>query len=480
MSTEPVVHAVDAPPERRASVLLVEDEPGIRGAVRDFLGVHGCQVLEADSCRAAERLLCECRPDLAILDHQLPDGNGLELLARLREIAPSVPTMILTAHGSIELAVRAMQLGAEQFLTKPVNLHALLAVLDRMLENARTRRESLAGEVRRGRLDLDPFTGDSAAIRALEESTRLALRSPSPVLLLGETGSGKGVLASWLHRHGPRAGEAFVELNGAGLSRELLESELFGHERGAFTGAVTEKQGLLEVAHHGTVFLDEIGDMDLVVQAKLLKVIEDRRIRRVGSVRDRLVDVRILAATHRDLAVMVRDERFRPDLYYRLGVFVLRLPPLRERREDVPHLAERMLAALAREMGRAPLALSPDAAAALAARPWPGNLRELRNTLERAILGCEGPVLTTAALPKDPGGGPSPARAGEPDDELTLEEIQRRHILRALELEQGHVGRAADRLGLARSTLYQRLRELRIAVGRESSEQDTTAPRRGP
>ncbi len=389
----------------RPLILVLEDEAGIRAALRDFLTTHGYAIREADSCAAAEATFTEASPDAVLLDYQLPDGNSLALLPQLRQAWPNVAVLVMTGHGSIDLAVKAIQLGADQFLTKPVDLPALLTLLERMLETHRATRRHKAGALR-VRPEADPFLGTSAAVRALAEEARRTLQSASPVLITGETGSGKGLLASWLHRNGRRANEPFVDINCAGLSRELLESELFGHEKGSFTGALVAKEGLLEVAHRGTVFLDELGDMDLVVQAKLLKVLEERRFRRLGGVRDRVVDVRVIAATHHGLEGLVQEKKFRADLYYRLNVLVLHVPPLRDRPEDIAAIAQRLLEGLLTEMGRAPMTLTPDTLKALAARSWPGNVRELRNVLERAVLRSRGPELHPADLPPeshDPG-----------------------------------------------------------------------------
>jgi DNA-binding NtrC family response regulator len=344
-------------------------------------------------------------------------------------------------------------------LTKPVELPALLVILERLLEAGRLARRQLAGRARPGRGPLDPFLGTSPAIRALADEARRVAGAESPVLILGETGTGKGVLASWLHRSGPRRAEPFVDINCAGLGRELLDSELFGHEKGAFTGATAAKQGLLEIAHRGTLFLDEIGDMDPGVQAKLLKVVEEKSFRRLGGVRTHTVDARLLTATRLDPLVLVRDGRFREDLYYRVSTVVLRMPALRERTEDIGVLARRILGDLASELGKAGLGLSPDALGRLESHAWPGNLRELRNVLERAALLFDAPVLGAEALRF----GAEPGFAGEPGDgDLTLAALERRHIERVLSQEDGHVERAARRLGIPRSSLYQKIKILGI------------------
>ena len=442
-------------------ILVVDDESAVRFGVRDFLRVKGLEVEEADSCAAAEEAVRSNAPDAVVLDYRLPDGDALALLPRLKAVDPDLPIVILTGHGTIELAVKAIQSGAEQFLTKPVELGALQVLLQRLLENRRTKQRQAARQSRRG-ADRQPFIGTSNAVRQLEVEARSVLGAGRPILIEGETGSGKGVLAEWLHRSGPRADEAFVDLNCAGLSRDLLDSELFGHERGAFTGAVASKPGMFEVAHHGTVFLDEIGDMDLTVQAKLLKVIEEQRFRRLGDTRDRFVDIHLIAATHEDLLALASQKKFREDLYYRIGVIPLRVPPLRERPEDIPAIARALIEGLAIELGHPKTHLAPDAEQALIAFRWPGNVRELRNVLERAILRSDGGALERAHLGLDLGARTSVS--GDPG--LTLAELEHRHIERALEAENGHVERAAKRLGIPRSTLYQRLRQMGIAPRR--------------
>jgi len=453
-------------------ILLVDDEDGIRFGIREFLRSHGYEVEEADSCARAEELFRGAPPDAAVLDHRLPDGTALDLLPRLRGIDPSVPLAVLTGHGSIDLAVEAVKQGADQFLTKPVELPALLVILERMLEQHRLHKKRLADAIQRSKSAHDPFLGESKKIRALAEDARRVVSSDRPVLIQGETGSGKGVLARWLHENGPRREDPFVDLNCAGLASELVESELFGHERGAFTGAVGSKPGLLEIAHRGTVFLDEIGDLSSQVQPRLLKVLEDRRFRRVGSVRDRSVDIRLISATHRDLGQAARTGSFRSDLYYRINTLTLWVPPLRARPEDVPGLAAELLAGIGAEMGRRGIELDAGAVDALQRYYWPGNVRELRNVLERATLLATGGRITARDLRFEAGAAPpepaAPAcaagEAGATDASLTLLELERRHIETVLLAERGHVQRAALRLGIPRSSLYQKIAKLGIAV----------------
>jgi DNA-binding NtrC family response regulator len=400
--------------------------------------------------------------DLALVDFSLPDGDGLDVLRLVKAQDPSLPVILLTGHGTIDLAVKSIKDGAEQFLTKPVELPALLVVIERGLEHRRMRQVSLAGKSAQARQAVDPFFGESDAIRKLAGHAARVVSSSVPLLIQGETGTGKGVLARWLHQNGSRADEPFVDLNCAGLARELLETELFGHEKGAFTGAVAAKAGLLEIAHRGTLFLDEIGDVDLQVQAKLLKVLEDLRFRRLGDVRDRQVDVRLLAATHRDLARLVQEQKFREDLYYRVSAIPLVVPPLRDRGHDVILLARRLVERISLEMGRPGVRLSAEAERSLLHHPWPGNVRQLRNVLERAILLGDHATLEPADVEVGRAGAPAPTAT--PEARMTLADAERRHIEAVLREENGTVGRAAAVLGLSRSALYERIKKHGIVV----------------
>jgi DNA-binding NtrC family response regulator len=444
-------------------VLVVDDEDGIRFALRDFLESSGYAVEEAASCAEAEKVFRATRPDAALLDFRLPDGNAIDLIPKLKSQDATVPVIVLTAHASIDLAVRAIQQGADQFLTKPVELPALRIILQRALENQRIRRKE-AAKARGERAVEDPFLGESAAIRALAEQARRTLATESPILIQGETGSGKGVLARWLHRNGTRPEEAFVDLNCAGLSREFLESELFGHEKGAFTGAVNAKPGLFEVAHRGTMFLDEIGDVDLQVQPKLLKVLEEKSFRRLGEVRDRHVDVRLIAATHHDLNALIREKTFRTDLYFRISTIPLTVPPLRERVEDIPVFARHFLSTLPGGAGRGEVSLSAEAEKIFCRYPWPGNIRELRNVIERALLFVEGNTLSARDLHFE--ASPDSAGGGAEDLQMTLQDVEIRHIRRVLEDEGGHVEKAAARLGVPKSSLYEKIRRFGIVVSK--------------
>ncbi|WP_306599683.1 sigma-54 dependent transcriptional regulator [Geothrix sp. 21YS21S-2] len=443
-------------------ILLIEDDPSVRHGMAAFLRANDLEVQEAENCKQAMELYRSGNPDVVVADYSLPDGTSLDILAQVKRLNESTPFIILTAHGSIDLAVRAIKEGAEQFLTKPVESKALLVIVRRLLQQQRLRhRQEAANRDRAG--IMNPFQGESPAIRRLEEQARRMLEWDSPILILGETGAGKGVLARWIHFNSPRAEEAFVNLNCAGLTRELLESELFGHERGAFTGAVAAKQGLLEVGHRGIVFLDEIGDMDPAIQPKLLKALEEKTFRRLGDVRDRVVDIRLIASTNLALEDMVRAKTFRDDLYYRISTLTLRIPPLRERPQDVPILAATILQSVASRMGRMPVTLSPRAEAALLAYPWPGNIRELSNVLERAMILQRGDQIEAADLGMEDRLSPPSDAPGELS---TLKEMERAHIERVLLRTAGNVAEAAQILGLARRTLYDRLKILGLSLNR--------------
>ena len=442
-------------------ILVVDDEPAVRFGIRDFLELQGYEVDEAETCQDARHLFGNSRPDVVIADYMLPDGTALDLLSRLKEIDSEIPLLVLTGHGSIDLAVKAIKEGAEQFLTKPIEMSALQVILKRLLETQRKHHKHLASRSRRVRKAINPFIGTSAAIRSLADQARKILTTESPILILGETGSGKGVLARWLHENSPRAEEAFVDLNCAGLSRELLETELFGHQKGAFTSATSSKQGLFEVAHRGTVFLDEVGDVDLQIQPKLLKVLEDNRFRRVGGVRDQQVDVRLIAATHQDLGQLVRQKKFRDDLYFRISTIPLSFPPLRNRIEDIPVVAQYLLDKVSTDLGRGQIELEEDCLKALQAYAWPGNIRELRNVIERAVLLSEGKSISLKDLNFE---GHANVGASPIDSQLTLLELEKQHIQRVLEEERGRVEKAANRLGIPRSSLYQKIKKHQITL----------------
>jgi DNA-binding NtrC family response regulator len=441
-------------------ILVVDDEASLRRPLELFFTGRGYDVVTAGSCAAAAAVFESAAPDLVLLDYALPDGDGLDVLRRIKKQDDTVPVLLLTAHGSIDLAVQAVKEGAENFLTKPIELPALLLMVERLMDVRRLRQVTEAGRDREERRRPKPFLGGSPAVLRLSEQAARVAAAPTPVLIRGETGSGKGVLARWLHDNGTRRGHPFVDLNCAGLSRDLLESELFGYQKGAFTGAVTAKPGLMELAHRGTLFLDEIGDIDQHVQAKLLKAVEEMRWRRLGDVHDRRVEFRLVAATHRELDSMVADGRFREDLYYRIRGVELHVPPLRERGRDVILLAEAFLERISFDLGRPPLRLSAAAERALLEHTWPGNVRELRNVLEHAALLAPGTTL-------EPPDFASLLRRRVDDSaegaSKTLAEVERRHVERVLQEEDWVAERAARVLGISRTALYERMRKFGLS-----------------
>jgi DNA-binding NtrC family response regulator len=440
-------------------VLLVEDDEDLRSAYAAHLSANGFLVEEAGDLASAHKSFMASRPDVAVLDFRLQGGTALDLLPKFKELEPTVPIIVLTGFGSMELGVSLIKSGAEQCLAKPVEAAALLMIVHKLLENSRNQQKTLANNTRRRRIVLNPFLGESAVIRRLAETASKVANSQSPVLIQGETGCGKGVLATWLHENGPRSDEPFVDLNCAGLSREFLESELFGHERGAFTGAVNVKQGLLEVGHCGTIFLDEIGDIDPNVQPKLLKVVEEKRFRRMGDVRDRFIDVRLIAATHQDLRHLIETKVFRSDLYFRISTVPLAIPPLRERQDDIPVIAQSLLLRICSDMARPPAQISAKAVERLRSYYWPGNIRELRNVLERALLFTDRPVLEPDDLSFE--SGPE-HRSNSYKSDWTLEELERFHISTVFSGENQNVEKTAKHLGIAKSTLYHKLKTLHL------------------
>jgi DNA-binding NtrC family response regulator len=360
-------------------VLVVDDEPSFRYGLHLYLKRRGIEILEAENLAQARELLLE-NPDIVLLDINLPDGKGITLLPEIKKEHPSCVVVVITGKGDIPTAVEAMKLGADHFMEKPFSPQDLDAFLFRGEELHELKRHRVA----RDRLEVykEPQFGTSDAIRKVLEMAERVSQSDSPVLIRGETGTGKGVLSRWIHEHSPRKKNAFVEVNCASLKGELLQSELFGHVKGAFTSAIQDRSGLIKIAHNGTLFLDEIGDMSLEVQAMLLKVLEEKRFRRLGDNRLRLSNFRLIAATHRNLEELVREGKFREDLWYRIQVIEIVIPPLRERLEDLPYLASAIL----KELGRGDRELSPSALDLLKGYPVPGNIRELRNLLERAVI----------------------------------------------------------------------------------------------
>ncbi len=432
-------------------VLVVDDDPHVRGLLTEHLAQAGYAPHGVASLGEARRVAADRHLSAVLLDLHLPDGNGLDWIPELREEFPDIAIIVVTGHGDIPQAVEAMRRGADHFLTKPVRLQDLETLLRKSIDVRQVHKRYSA----RRRLDrrTEPFFGDSPAMRRVREMAAVAAESDVPVLLRGETGTGKGVLARWIHEHSHRQTGPFVEINCSTLRGELLASELFGHARGAFTSAVEAKEGLIEVADGGTLFLDEIGDMDLSLQAAFLKVLEEKVFRRLGEVRVRRSDFRLICATHQDLETMVETGRFRRDLFYRINVFPVVLPPLRERVEDIPALVEYLL----RTLGAPHPRVAPEVLRLLTAYPWPGNVRELRNVLERALLLARGEPLRPEHFPglTAPRG---PARPTPPAERLEADLV--REVLAQV---GGNKKEAARRLGISRATLYRHLRRMRLS-----------------
>jgi DNA-binding NtrC family response regulator len=412
--------------------------------------------------REARSVFADFSPDVVLLDMNLPDGNGVDVLHDLKMYSEAVSVIMMSGVGTVDSVVESMKLGAETFLQKPFDYSLLSLTLEQVARMVSTRRELIA--LRRGDAnEQERLPGLSPAVQNLNHLLGQIARAPSPVLIEGDSGTGKGVFARLIHNRSPRARAPFVDLNCAGLSKELLESELFGHERGAFTNAMNTKQGLFEIAADGTLFLDEIGEMDVTVQARLLKAIEDKRFRRVGGIRDLTANFRLVAATNRDLGAEVAANRFRADLYYRLNVVRVRMPPLRERIEDIPLLVDVILRPLSKELGRPAPTVSARALKKLQSYAWPGNVRELRNVLERAMLTMTGKEIVnddlllesdTKSLAKTSGGMPSA------DWEIrALDDVVADYVTASVTAAGGNVRKAARQLQISPSTLYARMKK---------------------
>lgn len=373
-------------------VLVADDDPSILEILKLGFRTKGYEVITASDGKSAIQAIEQNRPDLLVLDIEMPHLTGIEVLRHLRKDWPTLPVVIMTAHGTISLAVEAMKEGATEFITKPFEMEQLLLVIQKALEREGLRREV---EVLRNEVDsrYDTISSVNAEMLRVLTTAQKAAQSDATILLLGESGVGKDLLARCIHAWSPRRNKIFTPVNCVALTEELLESELFGHEKGAFTGAHTQKLGKLEVAAGGTVFLDEIGDMKPALQAKLLRFLQNREFDRVGGTRSIKVDVRIVAATNRNLQQAVKDGAFRADLFFRLNVVSLTIPPLRNRQEDIPQLIERSLARLCRDMKRPMSHMSPSAIKKLASYAWPGNVRELENAIERAVVLKTGNLL---------------------------------------------------------------------------------------
>ena len=458
--------------ETAASILLVEDKDSLRAMLRLALEAQGHAVIEARDEVEAIAALRDAQPAVVLSDLRLPVGDGLGVLRAAKEADPELPVIVMTAHGSIQDAVAAMKQGALDFLAKPVDPDHLLLLVERALAQRRLLNDyRLLKEEAAARRGGPHIIGDSPALRQVMAAIDRAAATDTTVLLEGESGTGKELCARALHDRSPRAHGPFVAINCAAIPDTLLEAELFGYERGAFTGANQRKLGRFELAQRGTLFLDEVGEMPMTVQAKMLRAIETRKIERLGGGASIQLDIRIVAATNRGLRQAVSARQFREDLYFRLSVFPVEVPALRDRRDDIPKLAHHFVERVCRDLGKK-ITLSPEAVTELMAHNWPGNIRELQNALERAVILAEGDVLLPRHLSLSP--VPKSGSSADPWDRIdlrgslaeatarTVSEVERRKIQQALSDAGGDRGRAADLLQINYKALDAKLRELRL------------------
>jgi two-component system nitrogen regulation response regulator NtrX len=452
-------------------VLIVDDEESVRNSLAGVMKDEGYEVVAAASGKEGIDLLNETQPSLALLDIAMPGMDGIETLQRIREIRPDMPVIMVTGHGTIETAVKTTKIGAYDFIVKPPELEHLTLVVKHGLEEARLREEneSLRKSIERRQ----ELVGESARIKTLKREISLAGPTNGWVLIHGESGTGKELVARALHRASRRSSGPFVEVNCAAIPQELIESELFGHEKGSFTGATGMKRGKFELADGGTIFLDEIADMSLATQAKVLRVLEGQEFQRVGGVKTLKSDVRVIAASNKDLSGEIRKGAFREDLYYRLNVVPLEVPPLRERVDDIPRLARYFLQEFSAEYGQKAKTIDDEALALFVRYPWPGNVRELRNIIERLIIMAPGPVLHARDIPPPLGSGQQESRAPSTGgraghDHATLKdaraEFERDFIAQKLREYGGNVSKTSDAIGVERSNLHRKIKALGIEI----------------
>jgi DNA-binding NtrC family response regulator len=455
-------------------IMIVDDEERLRKLLAMLLSDMKCKLTLAEDGRDALEKYRQARPDLVITDLKMPRMGGLELLNELQQSDPDLPVIVITAFGSVESAVEAMKAGAVDYITKPFEEEVIKLAVRKALRLRRLLSENvvLRGEAR-GRYDFQNIVAESAAMKEILQLAAEVAPTSSTVLLTGESGTGKEIVTRAIHNASARSGGRFVALNCAAIPENLLESELFGHERGAFTGAVERKKGKFELADGGTIFLDEIGEMSPALQAKILRVLEEREFERVGGEGALPTDVRVIAATSRDLPERIRQGAFREDLFFRISVFPLHLPPLRERREDIMPLARLFLERFTKEMGRRVSRIPQKTERLLAAYSWPGNVRELQNYIERAVILLKGEELIPALFPPAMTGvGQAGENAGAvdidlPSGGLSLEELERSLIVQALERSGNNKTEAAKLLGLSRATLRYRLEKHGIKSGKQ-------------
>ena len=456
------------------TILIVDDEPGVRAALSGVLRDEGYTVESVSTGEECLERVTRGAFDLIVLDVWLPGMDGLATLARLRERQVDAQVVLISGHGNIESAVRAIKLGAFDFVEKPLSLEKTVLVVRNALRQHRLEAENRALRARVNRTYT--MVGESVAMRQLREQVAMAAPTNGRVLIYGENGTGKELVARTIHLSSRRRALPFIEVNCAAIPEELIESELFGHVRGAFTGAVADRRGKFEVADGGTLFLDEIGDMSLKTQAKVLRVLQEQTMEPVGGTSRIRVDVRVLAATNKDLQAEIRANNFREDLYFRLNVIPIHVPPLRERPEDIPMLADHFMAEFAREYGRRLKRFDPAATSVLEHYLWPGNVRELRNVIERLMIMVPGEAITAPDLNfLDRNGINRPEASQAVLERLTLHEardrFERDFILRTLAEQQGNMSRTADVLGVERSNLYRKMRAFGVSPSRRLDDE---------
>jgi two-component system nitrogen regulation response regulator NtrX len=444
----------------KPAILIVDDEAGVRSALAGVLRDEGYEVDAVATGEACLERLARQPVDLVILDVWLPGLDGLTTLERMRERRVDAEVVVISGHGNIESAVRAIKMGAFDFVEKPLSLEKTVLVVRNALRQRQLEAENRALRARVDRQVV--MVGESRSMQQLREQIAMAAPTNGRVLIFGENGTGKELVARSVHMLSRRRQGPFVEVNCAAIPEELIESELFGHVRGAFTGAVADRRGKFEIADGGTLFLDEIADMSLKTQAKVLRVLQEQVVDRVGGASSVKVDVRVIAATNKDLPAEIRAGRFREDLFFRLNVIPIFVPPLREREDDIPLLADYFMRELAREYGRRPKTIDPAAMAVLRRHAWPGNVRELRNVVERLMIMVPGDVVRPEhlSLPAAAGADASAVSAPEPMVPLAeaRERFEREYILRALAAQQGNMSRTAELLGVERSHLYRKMK----------------------
>ena len=450
------------------SILVVDDEPGVRSSLSGVLRDEGFEVDAAASGEECLDRAARAAYDVIVLDVWLPGIDGLITLQRLRERKIDAQVVMISGHGNIESAVRAIKMGAFDFVEKPLSIEKTVLVVRNAL-----RQRDLEAENRALRARVDRqfvMVGESFAMRQLREQVEMAAPTNGRVLIYGDNGTGKELVARTIHQLSRRRQGPFIEVNCAAIPEELIESELFGHQKGAFTGAVADKPGRFEQAHGGTIFLDEIADMSLKTQAKVLRVLQEQVMERVGGTQRIKVDVRVLAATNKDLLAEIRAGRFREDLYFRLNVIPIFVPPLRDRQDDIPLLADHFMALMAAEYGRRPKRLAPEAVGRLQQYAWPGNVRELRNVIERLMIMVPGDTITAqdlAFLGHDDLRDVAAAFETSVPLAEARERFEREYILKALAAQHGNISRTADVLGVERSNLYKKMKAFGIAPSRE-------------